>query len=321
MKSDSKILITGTAGFIGFHLAKKLLEIGHVVHGVDNLNDYYDTNLKLARLDQLKPYDNFEFEKIDIVDYDSINKKFNNFEPDKVVNLAAQAGVRYSMQNPQAYIDANINGFMSILECCRHHKTRGLIYASSSSVYGKNEKIPFSVDDRVDHPISIYAVSKKANELMAHTYSHLYNLRTTGLRFFTVYGPWDRPDMAMNIFAHRIQKGDTISVFNHGQMKRDFTYIDDIINGIISAIERNEKCEIFNLGNSNWEGLIDMIEMIESELGKKAKIRYLGMQPGDIEQTYADIDYSIEKLGYEPTTSIYEGIPKFIRWFKSYYYS
>jgi UDP-glucuronate 4-epimerase len=313
-----KILVTGAAGFIGFHLTKKLLDLGHTVLGVDSLNDYYDVNLKQARLNQLITNENFEFQKIDIADSKSLNKVFTDFQPNKVVNLAAQAGVRYSLENPQAYIDANVTGFMNILECCRHHKVEGLIYASSSSVYGGNTKIPFSVDDRVDHPISIYAASKKANELMAHTYSHLFGLNTTGLRFFTVYGPWGRPDMAMYIFANKIQKGEPIPVFNNGQMKRDFTFIDDIISGTMAAIDKNEPCEVFNLGNSHWENLMDMIGLIEQELGKKADIQFMGMQPGDVEKTFADIKHSTKKLGYKPTTSINEGIPQFINWFKSY---
>jgi len=316
----SKILVTGAAGFIGFHLSKKLLSMGYSIFGLDNLNDYYDVNLKQARLNQLSQIENFEFQKIDIAEADSLKQVFTDFQPNKVVNLAAQAGVRYSLENPQAYIDANVTGFMNILECCRHHKVNGLIYASSSSVYGGNTKIPFSVEDRVDHPISIYAASKKANELMAHTYSHLFGLNTTGLRFFTVYGPWGRPDMAMYIFANKIQKGEPIPVFNNGQMKRDFTFIDDIIAGTVAAIEKNETCEVFNLGNNNWENLMDMIGLIEHELGRKADIQFMGMQPGDVEKTFADIEHSTQKLGYKPTTTINEGIPQFINWFKSYHW-
>lgn len=314
----SKIILTGAAGFIGFHLAKKLLDLGHTVLGVDNINDYYDPSLKQARLDQLTPHKNFHFSKTDIAEMKNLNNLFSEFKPDKVVNLAAQAGVRYSLENPQAYIDANVTGFMNILECCRHHDVKGLIYASSSSVYGGNTKIPFSVDDRVDHPISIYAASKKANELMAHTYSHLFGLHTTGLRFFTVYGPWGRPDMAMYIFANKIQNGEPIPVFNHGKMKRDFTYIDDIISGTVAAIENNAEYEIYNLGNNNWENLMDMIGLIEEGLGKKAEINFMDMQLGDVEQTFADIGHTREQLGYEPTTPIKDGIPKFIDWFKTY---
>jgi UDP-glucuronate 4-epimerase len=285
---------------------------------VDNINSYYDPALKQARLDQLQSDPNFSFNKLDISNSDDLNKAFENFKPQKVVNLAAQAGVRYSLENPQAYIESNVVGFMNILECCRHHDVEGLIYASSSSVYGGNEKIPFSVDDRVDRPISIYAATKKSNELMAHTYSHLFGLNTTGLRFFTVYGPWGRPDMAMYIFADKISKGEPIRVFNHGKMERDFTYIDDIISGTRSAIDKNYPYEVFNLGNNNSEDLMDMVGLIESEIGKKAEIQFEGMQPGDVKKTFADIKHSQEKLNYTPTTKIVEGIPKFIDWFKKY---
>ena len=245
----SKILVTGAAGFIGFHLSKSLLEDGFEVLGIDNLNDYYDPKLKHARLDIIKKYPNFKFEKVDIADRESLTKAFVDFAPNKVVNLAAQAGVRYSLTNPYAYLDSNLIGFLNILELCRHNDVEGLIYASSSSVYGSNKKIPFSVDDRVDNPISLYAATKKANELIAHSYSHLYGLNTTGLRFFTVYGPWGRPDMAMYIFADRISRGAPIQVFNNGKMKRDFTFIDDIVSGIRASIDKNYQCEIFNLGN------------------------------------------------------------------------
>ena len=300
------------------HLCKSLLDDGNEIHGIDNLNDYYDPTLKQARLDQLTPHENFTFSKSDIADLESLEKAFKSFQPDKVVNLAAQAGVRYSLENPHAYIQSKIVGFMNILECCRYNNVKGLIYASSSSVYGGNEKIPFSVDDPVDKPISIYAATKKANELMAHTYSHLYGLHTTGLRFFTVYGPWGRPDMAMYIFADKISKGEPIPVFNHGKMLRDFTYMDDIIQGLRASIEKNYKFEVFNLGNNRSEDLIYMISIIENCLGKKAKIEFHGMQPGDVEKTFADIERSTELLGYEPTTSIKDGIPKFIKWFKEY---
>lgn len=316
--SKQKILITGSAGFIGFHLSKSLLEDGYTVLGIDNMNDYYDPELKKARLAQLTNYSQFSFAKMDITDRDQLDYFFSIFQPDRVVNLAAQAGVRYSLENPNAYIDSNVKGFMNVLECCRHHHTGGLIYASSSSVYGGNEKIPFSVDDRVDHPISIYAATKKANELMAHSYSHLFGLHTTGLRFFTVYGPWGRPDMAMYIFARKIMKGEPIPVFNRGEMKRDFTYIDDIISGTRAAIDHNGAYEVYNLGNNHWENLMDMIHMIESEVGKKANIDFQGMQPGDVERTFADIAKSQRDLGYEPKTSMDAGIPKFIEWFKEY---
>ena len=313
-----KILVTGSSGFIGMHLCKSLLEDGYQVVGIDNMNDYYDPALKEARLKELYLYDNFKFVKADISDYPSVETAFKDFEPEKVVNLAAQAGVRYSLENPQAYIQSNVVGFMNILECCRHHQVKGLIYASSSSVYGGNEKIPFSIDDSVDRPISIYAASKISNELMAHTYSHLYGLHTTGLRFFTVYGPWGRPDMAMYIFTEKISNDLPIPVFNYGKMQRDFTYIDDIIDGVKASIDKNFFCEIFNLGNNRCENLMDMIALIEQSLGKKAKINLMEIQPGDVKKTFADIEYSRDKLGYEPTTSITEGIPAFIRWYRDY---
>tara|TARA_B100001971_G_scaffold212731_1_gene243699 strand:- start:882 stop:1835 length:954 start_codon:yes stop_codon:yes gene_type:complete len=313
-----KILVTGAAGFIGFHLCKSLLEDGYVVLGIDNINDYYDPTLKLARLEQLKPYKNFKFEKVDIADRESITKSFQAFKPNKVVNLAAQAGVRYSIENPYAYMNSNLVGFLNIIELCRHNEVEGLIYASSSSVYGGNIKIPFSVEDQVDNPISLYGATKRANELIARSYSRLYDLHTTGLRYFTVYGPWGRPDMAMFIFTKKILADEPIPVFNKGNMKRDFTYIDDIITGTRSAIDKNHKCEVFNLGNHRSEQLMDMINLIEKELGKKAEINFLPMQPGDVSESFADTNYSEKKLGYKPTTSIKDGVPKFIKWFKEY---
>jgi len=300
------------------HLCKSLLEDGFHVFGIDNFNDYYDPDLKQARLDQLSIYDNFTFSKSDISDMDVLDNVFISFKPNKVVNLAAQAGVRYSLENPHAYVQANVVGFMNILECCRHRDISGLIYASSSSVYGGNTKYPFSVDDRVDQPISIYAATKKSNELMAFAYSHLYGLNTTGLRFFTVYGPWGRPDMAMYIFARKISAGKPMPVFNHGRMQRDFTYIDDIIQGVRAALENNYSCEVFNLGNSRSEDLLEMIGIIEKNIGKKADMDLQGMQPGDVEKTFADIDHSRDMLGYQPTTSISAGIPRFIAWFREY---
>jgi len=315
---DLRILVTGAAGFIGMHLCKSLLEDGFLVFGIDNLNDYYDPDLKQARLVQLTTYENFTFSKSDIADMDALDDKFQSFKPEKVVNLAAQAGVRYSLENPHAYIQANVVGFMNILECCRHHEVQGLIYASSSSVYGGNTKYPFSVEDRVDQPISIYAATKKSNELMAHTYSHLYGLNTTGLRFFTVYGPWGRPDMAMYIFASKILAGEPIPVFNHGRMQRDFTYINDIIKGVRAAMRKKYSCEVFNLGNNRSEDLLEVIQIIEENIGKKAEMDMQGMQPGDVEKTFADIEYSREMLGYQPTTPISAGIPKFIDWFREY---
>ena len=313
----NKILVTGAAGFIGFHLCQSLLDDGFEVLGIDNLNSYYDPKLKHARLGQLQPYKNFTFEKIDITDRESLTKTFTNFRPQKVVNLAAQAGVRYSIENPYAYMDANLVGFLNIIELCRHNDVDGLIYASSSSVYGGNTKIPFSVDDRVDNPISLYAATKKANELIANSYSHLYGLHTTGLRFFTVYGPWGRPDMAMYLFANKITNNKPIQVFNHGNMKRDFTYIDDIISGIRSAINKNHASEVFNLGNNKSEELMDVVHLIEQCLDKKAIIEFKGMQPGDVKESFADIEKSIKMLGYKPSTNVEVGIEKFIDWYKN----
>ncbi len=313
-----EIIVTGSAGFIGFHLSKSLLEDGYEVLGIDNVDDYYDPNLKWARLDILKKNSNFKFERINIADRDALTAAFTNFKPTKVVNLAAQAGVRYSLTNPYAYMDSNLVGFLNVLELCRHNEVEGFIYASSSSVYGGNTKMPFSVEDRVDQPLSLYAATKCANELMAHSYSHLYGLHTTGLRFFTVYGPWGRPDMAMYIFANKISKGKPIQVFNNGNMKRDFTYIDDIIAGTCAAIENNYQCEVFNLGNNRSEKLMDIVKFIEDNLGKKAKIDFLPMQLGDIEASLADIDKSIIELSYKPCTRIDEGIKHFVNWFRSY---
>jgi UDP-glucuronate 4-epimerase len=314
-----KILVTGAAGFIGFHLSKSLLNDDYEVLGIDNLNDYYDPKLKHARLDQLAPNKHFTFEKIDIADRESLTKAFIYFKPNKVVNIAAQAGVRYSIENPYAYMDANLVGFLNIIELCRHNNVEGLIYASSSSVYGGNTKIPFSVEDRVDNPISLYAASKKSNELIANSYSHLYGLHTTGLRYFTVYGPWGRPDMAMFIFTKKLLAGEPIPVFNNGNMKRDFTYIDDIITGTRTAIDKNYKCELFNLGNHKSEELMDVVALIEENLGKKAKIEFMPMQPGDVKESFADITLSADKLRYKPTTSIDVGIPELIKWYKKYH--
>jgi len=313
-----KILVTGSAGFIGMHLCKSLLRDGYDVCGIDNMNDYYSPLLKEARMKVLMEYDNFNFLKGDISDTGFINSVFKEHKPIKVVNLAAQAGVRYSLENPYSYVQSNIVGFINILEACRHQKVEGLIYASSSSVYGGNKKMPFSVEDRVDRPLSIYAASKKANELMAHSYSHLYGLKTTGLRFFTVYGPWGRPDMAMYIFAEKIMNGEKIPVFNNGKMKRDFTYIDDIIMGVRSAMKNNYECEIFNLGNNVSENLMDMIHIIEMNLGMKAELDLMDIQPGDVKETNADIEHSRNKLGYEPTTPISIGIPRFLDWYQFY---
>jgi UDP-glucuronate 4-epimerase len=316
---SERILVTGVAGFIGFHLCKSLLDDGYEVLGIDNLNDYYDLKLKHARLNQLTPYKNFTFEKIDIANRKALTKTFTDFKPNKVVNLAAQAGVRYSIENPYAYMNSNLVGFLNIIELCRHNNVKGLIYASSSSVYGGNTKIPFSVEDRVDKPIALYGATKRANELIAYSYSHLYGLHTTGLRFFTVYGPWGRPDMVMYIFTKKILAGEPIPVFNNGNMKRDFTYIDDIITGTKSAIEKNYKCEAFNLGNHRSEQLMDIVSLIEQNLGKKAKIDFQPMQPGDVKESFADIDKSIEILNYKPTTNVDVGIKNFIKWYKEFY--
>ena len=316
---SERILITGAAGFIGMHLCKSLLDDGYEVLGIDNLNDYYDPKLKQDRLNELAPHKNFTFQKIDISDREPLTRAFINFKPQMVFNLAAQAGVRYSIENPYVYMNANIVGFLNIIELCRHNDVKGLIYASSSSVYGGNTKIPFSVIDRVDNPISLYAATKKANELIANTYSHLYGLHTTGLRYFTVYGPWGRPDMALFIFTKKIMAGESISVFNDGNMKRDFTYIDDIISGSRLAIDKNYKCEVFNLGNHKSEHLMDFIRLIEEKLGKKAEIDFLPMQPGDVPESFADIDKSVEMLGYKPTTNVDSGVGQFLNWYNNYH--
>lgn len=314
-----KILITGSAGFIGYHLAKKLLNGNYEVMGIDNLNDYYDPILKKDRLSLLKSFQKFKFEKVDISDNESFLKVFKKFDPEKVINLAAQAGVRYSLTNPQAYSYSNLQGFINVLEACRQFNTRGLIYASSSSVYGSNASKPFKESDRTDKPISLYGATKKANELIAYSYSHLYGLNTTGLRYFTVYGSWYRPDMAMHIFSKKIYDNSPIEVYNNGNMKRDFTYIDDIIEGTLSALNNNFPCEVFNLGNNKSENLMDVIALLEKEYSKKATIHYKPLQPGDVLETYAAIDYSNKKLKYKPTTDIQIGIKGFTNWFKDYY--
>ena len=316
---NNTILVTGAAGFIGFYLSKSLLDDGFSVVGVDNLNDYYDINLKKERLAQIGNYENFIFKEVDISNRNKIKEVFLKFKPFKVINLAAQAGVRYSIENPYAYLDSNLVGFLNIIELCRHNNVEGLIYASSSSVYGSNTKIPFDVGDKTDNPISLYAATKKSNELIASTYSHLYGLNTTGLRFFTVYGPWGRPDMAYYIFTTNIINKKAISVFNNGKMKRDFTYIDDIISGLRAAIDKNYKCEIFNLGNNKSENLMNFINLIESELKIKAEIKFKPMQPGDVKETYAEISKSTSMLSYKPTISIEDGVKKFIVWYKEYY--
>ncbi|MGQ7771689.1 NAD-dependent epimerase [Bacillus sp. WC2507] len=321
---DSKkiYLITGAAGFIGMHLSKKLLEMGCKVIGYDNLNDYYDISLKESRLNILNQYDNFTFHKADLTDKEYLEKLFNENNIHIVVNLAAQAGVRYSIENPDAYIQSNIVGFLNILEMCRHHKVEHLLYASSSSVYGANKKIPFSTADQVDNPVSLYAATKKSNELMAHTYSHLYNVPTTGLRFFTVYGPYGRPDMAYFSFTKAITEGKPIKVFNKGDMYRDFTYIDDIVDGIMKLLENspvlNNKelpYKVYNIGNNKPVKLLDFIQAIESAVGKEAVKEYYPMQPGDVYQTYADVSDLINDVGFKPDTPIQEGINKFVKWY------
>ncbi|WP_459479403.1 NAD-dependent epimerase/dehydratase family protein [Clostridium saccharoperbutylacetonicum] len=318
-------LITGAAGFIGFHLSKQLLECGAKVIGYDNINAYYDVNLKYSRLGILKKYDNFKFYKANLEDKEVLINVFEEYKPNVVINLAAQAGVRYSIENPDVYIQSNIVGFANILECCRQYKIEHLLYASSSSVYGQNKKIPFSTEDTVDHPISLYAATKKSNELMAHTYSHLFDIPTTGLRFFTVYGEYGRPDMAYFGFTNKIIKGQPIQVFNNGDMKRDFTYIDDIIDGIIKLINGSKALElkppykIYNIGNNQPEKLMDFIETLEKYLGIKGEKQYLPMQAGDVPITYADVDELIKDVDFKPNTSIDKGLERFILWYKEYY--
>ena len=327
--------ITGVAGFIGFHLAKRLLDEGCTVLGMDNLNDYYDVNLKRSRLKIISKYPLFTFIQGDIQDKLTLEKIFQENKIDIVVNLAAQAGVRYSITNPDVYIQSNIVGFLNILEICRHNHVEHLLYASSSSVYGMNKKLPFSTKDNVDHPISLYAATKKSNELMAHTYSHLYNIPTTGLRFFTVYGPWGRPDMALFLFTDAIIKGKPIKVFNHGNMRRDFTYIDDIVEGVVRLLNRppirkdhfepndpstsSAPYKIYNIGNHNPVHLMEFIECLEKELGKKAIKEFLPMQDGDVLETFADVNDLIEDIGFRPQTSVQEGIREFVNWYKVYF--
>lgn len=317
--NKNKISVTGCAGFIGYHLTKSLLLDGFEILGVDNLNQYYDIKLKEGRLEQLKKESNFTFKNIDISSKTSIDNLYKKFKPSVVVNLAAQAGVRYSIDNPYAYLNSNIYGFLNIIEACRNYNIDTLIYASSSSVYGNNTALPFSEYDKIDKPISLYGASKASNELIAYAYAHLYNINVTGLRFFTVYGPWGRPDMAMFIFTKNILEKKPIKVFNNGIMQRDFTYIDDIINGIRSSIFKSYPCEIFNLGNSKTENLLDMIKIIEDELKIKAIIEYEPLQAGDVIKTFADIDKSKEKLDYKPSVNINKGIPLFIKWYKEFY--
>lgn len=315
-------LITGVAGFIGYHLAQRLLQEDELVYGIDNLNDYYNVNLKKARLDNLSNQSNFTFKYLDISDRSAISELFQQQKFDQVIHLAAQAGVRYSITNPHAYADSNLVGFTNILEGCRQTQVRHLVFASSSSVYGANTKTPFSVADNVDRPISFYAATKKANELMAHCYSHLYQIPTTGLRFFTVYGAWGRPDMAYFKFVEAIFQDRAIDVYNSGKLQRDFTYIDDIIEGIVRVADRppqsteNAPYKIYNIGNNKPVELLTFIEVIEAAVGKKAQKKFLPMQPGDVLATYADIDDLIRDTGFQPSTSIEVGINNFVRWYR-----
>jgi UDP-glucuronate 4-epimerase len=324
-----KILVTGAAGFVGYHLAQRLLSQGQEVCGIDNLNDYYDVNLKKARLEQLKPHSEFTFQHLDLSDRAGISKLFQDQKFDRVVHLAAQAGVRYSLQNPHAYADSNLMGFINILEGCRHNKIEHLVFASSSSVYGNNTKVPFAVSDNVDRPISLYAATKKANELMAHSYSHLYGLPITGLRFFTVYGPWGRPDMAYFKFVKAIAENKPIDVYNFGKMQRDFTYIDDVIEGVVRVTDKPPQSstetgstvpyKIYNIGNNSPVELVTFIEVIEKAMGKTAIKNLLPMQPGDVPATYADVDDLMADVGFKPSTPIEQGIHQFVEWYRSYY--
>lgn len=331
------VLVTGAAGFIGFHVAKRLCERGDQVVGIDNLNSYYEVSLKEARLKQLAVFDNFKFIRMELADRESISQLFAEHDFQRVIHLGAQAGVRYSIENPHAYVDSNLVGFINILEGCRHHKIEHLSYASSSSVYGANTTMPFSVHDNVDHPLSLYAATKKANELMAHTYSHLYQLPTTGLRFFTVYGPWGRPDMAIFNFTRKILAGESIDVFNYGHHKRDFTYIDDIVEGILRVHDKiaasnvnwsgcdpdpgtsSAPWRVYNIGNNNPVELLRYIEVLEHCLGKKAQKNLLPLQAGDVPDTYANVDALKNDVNYSPSTSVEEGIKYFVDWYMQYY--
>jgi len=332
-----KYLVTGVAGFIGSEVSSVLLSKGHEVIGIDNLNDYYDVNLKLARLELNKKNDNFTFIKLDLADRDGMSELFAEHKFDRVIHLAAQAGVRYSIDNPLAYADSNLVGHLNILEGCRHNKVKHLVYASSSSVYGLNSKVPFSTSDSVDHPVSLYAASKKANELMAHTYSHLYDIPTTGLRFFTVYGPWGRPDMALFKFTKKIIDGEPIDIYNNGDMRRDFTYIDDIVEGIIriqdiipaknsdwsvetgSASASSAPYKIYNIGNGSPVKLMDFVDALETALGVKANKNFMAMQAGDVYQTYADTKDFFDATGYQPKVGVKEGVQSFVNWYRNFY--
>ncbi|HZL30460.1 MAG TPA: NAD-dependent epimerase [Pseudolabrys sp.] len=338
MAAVAPVLVTGAAGFIGFHVARRLLESARPVIGIDNLNAYYDPKLKDARLAELAKFPGFRFIKLDLADRAGMAALFAEHRFPHVVHLAAQAGVRHSLIDPQAYVDSNLVGFSNILEGCRHNECRHLLYASSSSVYGSNTKMPFSVHDNVDHPLSLYGASKKANELMAHSYAHLFKLPTTGLRFFTVYGPWGRPDMAMWIFAKAIMAGEPIKLFNHGKMRRDFTYVDDVVESIVRLIDRpaagnpswtsdkpdpgssSAPWRVYNIGNNNPVDLLDVVELLEKAIGKKAIRDLAPMQPGDVPATYADVDALMREVDFKPSTPIADGIARFIKWFKSYHH-
>lgn len=332
-----RVLVTGAAGFIGANLSERLLARGDQVLGYDNLNDYYDPALKQARLARLMPQQGFDFIKGSLEDRAALDAAFDRFQPQRVVNLAAQAGVRYSLENPQAYVDSNIVGFLNILEACRHRAVEHLLYASSSSVYGANRKLPFAVEDSVDHPVSMYAATKKANELMAHTYSHLFNVPTTGLRFFTVYGPWGRPDMALFLFTRKILAGEPIDVFNNGRHTRDFTYVDDIVEGVIRTLDTvpgpdpahdpmapspatsSAPYRVYNIGNHQPVELLRYIEVLEDCLGRKARRNLLPLQPGDVPDTYADVHALVRDTGYSPSTPIETGVKRFVEWYREFY--
>ncbi len=320
-----KVLVTGAAGFIGYHICKVLCERGDEIVGIDNLNDYYDVNLKQARLQQLAAFANFQFFNIDIADRVALDELFGQETFDRVINMAAQAGVRYSLENPHAYVDSNLTGFLNVLEGCRAVAPEHLVYASSSSVYGGNQAMPFSTRHPADHPVSLYAATKRANELMAHAYSHLYGFPATGLRFFTVYGPWGRPDMSAYIFTRAIFEGEPIRVFNRGDMRRDFSYIDDIVTGVLAALDHPPKGgegpphRLYNLGNHRSEDLMHFIAVIEAACGREAVKVFEDMQPGDVKETYADIEASRRDLGFEPRTTIDEGLPRFVEWYRDYH--
>jgi len=325
--NNKPVLVTGVAGFIGFHVAKKLLEQGIYVVGYDNVNDYYSVLLKEERLSELQKLDGFSFIRADLADKSSLEEVFKKNKPSIVIHLAAQVGVRYSIENPDAYVGSNLVGFVNILECCRHSDVKHLLYASSSSVYGSNTKMPFAVSDRVDNPISLYAAIKKSNELMAHTYSHLFGLPTTGMRFFTVYGPWGRPDMAAFLFIRAIYTGKPVKLFNNGDMKRDFTYVDDVVKSVLALIKKSAALKsgtddvpymVYNVGNNRPEKLLDFVKLLEKFSGEKAILELLPMQPGDVPSTYADIDDLVRDTGVKPETSLRRGLESFVKWWKEY---